>query len=165
MSSGSEKSQYVEDQLKQLTEKIEKQFELFNLKNIPIDQSCRAYLTMSEDAIQRLSPEELAMAEIKLSSYAFAIQKHVNMANALKNWADRSIVRVIATTYKNYDPMTKYEVRRELVIKENEYANRLGDICNEQQVIIDEFAYLAQATQHVSDAFGKLSRIRRKERE
>lgn len=160
-----DKSAYVEDRLRELTEKIEKQYELFNISKISIDQSCRAYLTMSEDSIQRLSPEELAMAEIKLSSYAFSIQKHINTANAIKNWADRSIVSIIAKTYKNFDPMTKYEVRRELVVQDNEYASRLNVICGEQQVTLDEFAYLAQAVQHVSDAFGKLARIRRKERE
>ncbi len=154
---------YVDGKMADIVAKIEGQFKLFGMQRVTVDETVTAYLQMSEDEISRLSPEELGYAEIKLSSYAFSIQKHVNTSSAIKNWADKNINLLVAKHYGQYDKFIKFEVRRELITQDNDYASRLSDIIRECQTEIDGLAYLAQSIQHVSDAFGRLARIRRKE--
>lgn len=154
---------YVEMSMAKIVDKIEKQSELFGLQRVNVDKSCSSYLTMSEDELARLSPEELCLAEIKLSSYAFCIQKHINVANSLKNWAGRCISLLVAKEHFNFDKFMSSETRRYYLCNSDEYAKRLETIMFDQQLIVDEFSYLSQSVQHVSDAFGKLARIKRKE--
>ena len=154
---------YVNQEFEKVISKIESQSRIFGLNKINIDTTCSVYLMMTEDEISRLSPEELALAEIRLSSYSFTLQQHSNKANAIKNWANRCIRILLAKNWNAYDKYMPYDARYDHMVSSNEYANRLGEVMSEQQILIDEFAYLAQATQHVSESFGRLAKIRRKE--
>ena len=160
---GEVKLSYVDDKLQEVITKIEKQANLFAINKVNIDVSCTGYLKMSEDELSKMTPEELSIAEIKLSVYAMTIQKYINTSNAIKNWAERCLGLVVAQEYGNYDKWMKYEIRRDSVVGENEYAKKLYEIIGEQSLIIDEMAYLAQSVNHTSDAFGRFARIRRKE--
>lgn len=165
MSNGQNDSQsdYIDEELAKIVSKIEQQHHLFGLNKVKIDQSTPVYLSMTEDEISRLSPEELSVAEIKLASFGFAIQKHLNMSHAIRNWANRNIDLVTAKSYSLYDKWMKFDERRCCIMLDNQYGERLSYIVDEHSIYIDEFAYLSQAVQHVSDAFGRLSRIRRKD--
>ncbi len=154
---------YVDEKLKEIVIKIEKQSAIFAINKVSIDTTCMGYLGMSEDQLAKLTPEELCLAEIKLNVYALTIQRHTNTATAIKNWADRCLNLVVAEQYNNFDKYTKYEVRRDMVIINDEYAKRLSEIVNEQTLIIEEMAYLSQSVHHISDAFGRFSRLRRVE--
>jgi hypothetical protein len=158
-----DKSEYVDGKLRQIVEKIESQARIFGLNKLSIDTNCTTYLMMTENEIIKLTPEELALGEIRLSNYSLCIQQHSNKAVAIKNWADRTI-RVLATKfYNSFDKFMPYDIRRDCITSSDEYGQRLMEIVNEQQVVIDEFAYLSQAVQHVSESFGKFAKIRRKE--
>jgi hypothetical protein len=159
----SNEADYVDNKLKEVVEKIESQSRLFSLNKVNIDVTCTTYLMMTEDEITKLSPEELALAEIRLASYGLTIQQHLNKAIAIKNWADRSIRLLVAKNYNSYDKYMPYDARKDAMVVSNEFGERLGQIISEQQIIVDEFAYLSQAVQHVSDAFGRFAKIRRKE--
>jgi hypothetical protein len=154
---------YVDQKMAEVVNKIENQARIFALNRVNIDTTCTTYLTMTEDQLVKLTPEELALGEIRLSSFSLSLQQHVNKAMAIKNWADRSIRLVVAQNYNSFDKFMQYEARKDCTIVNNEYAQKLGQIVSEQQLIIDEFAYLSQAVQHVSDAFGRFAKVRRKE--
>lgn len=158
-----ESKNYVDAKLQEVVDAIEKQAKLFGLNRIVIDTACADYLTLTENELSKLSPEELALAEIRLSGYSMTLQQHSNKALALKNWADRSLRLLVANQYNSFDKFMPYDARKDSIIVNNEYGERLGKIMQEQQIIIDEFSYLAQAAQHISDAFGRFAKIRRKE--
>lgn len=155
---------YVDDKLAEIVSKIEEQDRLFNLMSVNADLTCPTYLSMSEDDISKLSSEELAIAEIKLNSFAMCIQKNSNTSNAIKNWAERSLSLLVAKEYDTFDKYMKYEVRRDSVIISNEYAKKLYEIISKHSIIIDEMSFLSQNIHHVSSAFGRLAMIRRRER-
>jgi uroporphyrinogen-III decarboxylase len=159
--SSGEKS-LVDKRLEETVAYIDKQYAAFKLNEIVVDESVVSYLNMSEKELYALSPEELAIAELKLHSYAFAIQKFCNQATTIKNWADKCIGRVVAAKYSDYNQFTKYEVIRCLVIKTDTHAAALDKIVEENELIINQFMYLSQTVQHVADAFGKLARFRGK---
>ena len=151
----------VDRKLAEVTARVEEQTKLFGLERVNVDQSCVAYIRMSEDELGKLTPEELAAAEIKLSSYSFSLQLFLNKALSIKNWAERSLRLILIDEYHNFDKFMPYDARRDAVIKGNSYAKRLYDVINHHQVVIDEMTYLAQAAQHIAGAFGRYSRIRK----
>lgn len=151
----------VDKKLAEITAKVEEQTRLFGLERVQVDQSCVSYIKMSEDELGKLTPEELAAAEIKLSAYSFSLQLFLNKALSIKNWAERSLRLIVIDEYHNFDKFMPYDARRDAVIKGNSYAKRLYDVINQHQVVIDEMTYLSQATQHIAGAFGRYSRIRK----
>jgi len=163
MKNGERKLSYVDDKLNEIIKKIEKQASIFGINRVNVDTTCVGYLSMSEDELAKLTPEELCLAEIKLNVYSLTIQKYTNTATAIKNWAERCLNMVVAQEYNNFDKFVKYEVRRDSVIINNDYARRLSEVASEQSLIVDEMAYLSQSIHHISDAFGRFSRIRRVE--
>lgn len=151
----------VDQKLAEITSKVEEQKKLFGLEKVYVDQSCVSYLKMTEDELSKLTPEELALAEIKLSGYSFSLQQYLNKALSIKNWAERSLRLILIDEYASFDKFMPYDARRDAVIKGNSYAKRLYDVINEHQVLIDEMTYLSQAAQHIAGAFGRYSRIRK----
>lgn len=154
---------YVEGKLAEIVNQIENQARIFGLNKIFVDAASADYLSTKENELSKMTPEELALAEIRLQSYSMALQQHSNKAIAIRNWADRSIRLVVAQNYNSYDKYIQYDARRDLVIMENEFAQRLNKVITEQQIIIDEFSYLSQAVQHVAGAFGRFAKLRRVE--
>ena len=102
------------------------------------------------------------MGEYVLSSYSLSIQRKTNRSQAIRGWASKCLDRMVAKTYKDYDAMLKYEIRRASVAINDEYAKRLYEIISEQDMILDDLGYLSQSVNNISNSLGNLARIRSK---
>lgn len=150
----------VDDRLAKIVEKVEQEHAKFGLKDVAINQSSSELLKLDEITMSSWSPEDIFKAEIQLNSYAFQIQKHCNTASYIRNWAERSLGFVVAKHYNDYDKYTPHEVRRNLIIIDNEHATRLYEIINEQTAIIDSMIYIAQTIHNVSNSLANLGRAK-----
>lgn len=159
---------FVEQRLDEVLQKIEEQFNVFKLQQVLVDESAVVYFNMTEKELYSLTPYELGMAELKLHSYAFSVQKHCNRASTIKNWAEKCLSKVVAGEYSDYikiNAYMKYDVMRQLVVKNNTVAHALDKIIDENELMITQFMYLSQSIQQVADSFGKLARFRGKQNE
>ncbi len=159
---------FVEQQLDKVLHNIEEQYDIFKLEQVVVDDSAVVYFNMTEKELYSLTPYELGMAELKLNSYAFTVQKHCNRATTIKNWAEKCLSKVVASEYSDYikiNAYMKYDVMRQLVVKNNTVAYALDKIIDENELMINQFMYLSQSIQQVADSFGKLARFRGKQNE
>ena len=114
------------------------------------NEELNGYFTMSRDMIEKATPEDCAQISMRLSQYAFFIQRTLNREIARYNWAEESIKEVIAdelNTYKGYG----YIEKSLQAIKHNDKANGLNKIKKYAKQRMDRMSYLANNIKNLSD--------------
>lgn len=153
---------YVNQRISENVDKLEALSKSLLLDRINVNNEAEKYLSLGEDDLDKLTAVELAHGEYLLSAYSLCIQRKINRANAIKNWANKSIERIIAKNYNAYDKMMKYEIRKAMIAVNDDFAKRLYGVVAEQDLILDELTYLSQSVNAISNSLGNLARIRSK---
>lgn len=152
---------YLDTKLDETIEVLNKLSTSLLLDRVNLNPEAEKYLMLEEDALSKMTPAELASGEYLLSAYGLVIQRKINRANAIKNWASRCLERIIAKRFNDFDQMMKYEIRKAAVALNDDYAKRLSDIISNQDAIIDDLTYLSQSINNISSSLGNLARIRK----
>jgi hypothetical protein len=126
------------------------------LKHLVHNPEAERLLSLTEIELDKMTATECANAKYLLLQYALSVQKTMNRATAVRNWAERNINVILAKEFKNFSEFMKGEVKRQAVISNNTYAQRLGEFYNEQQGVIDTLIYIAQAANSIAGAFQTL---------
>lgn len=108
------------------------------------------YLTMSRDAIEKLSPEDCAQIAYRLGQFSFHIQRTLNRELARFNWADETIKETIADELNNYKGYGYIEKSGQ-AIKHNDKALSLNNIKKYAKQRSDRLSYLANGVKNLSD--------------
>lgn len=114
------------------------------------DEELNGYFTMSRDMIEKLIPEDCAQISMRLSQYAFFIQRTINREIARYNWADESIKETIADDINNYKGYGYIEKSFQ-AIKHNDKASGLNKIKKYAKQRMDRLSYLANNIKNLSD--------------
>lgn len=114
------------------------------------NEELNGYFTMSRDIIEKLTPEDCAQISMRLSQYAFFIQRTLNREIARYNWSEESIKEVIADELNNYKGYGYIEKSLQ-AIKHNDKANGLNKIKKYAKQRMDRMSYLANNIKNLSD--------------
>lgn len=114
------------------------------------DQELNNYFHMTRDTIEKLTPEDCAQISMRLSQYAFFIQRTLNREIARYNWADETIKEVIADELNNYKGYG-YAEKSLQAIKHNDKASGLNKIKKYAKQRMDRMSYLANNIKNLSD--------------
>lgn len=147
---------YVTTKVNEFTVQLDDVERKVGLKHLVINPEAERLLSLSETDLDKLTAQECAINKYILLQYALSIQKTINRATAVRNWAERNINVILAKEFKSFSEFMKSEVKRQAIISSNTYAQRLGEIYNEQQGIIDSLMYIAQAANSIANAFQTL---------
>lgn len=156
------KKDYVDQQLGTTVTRLEELSKTLLLDGLNINPEVEKFLSLREDDLGKMTPAELSIGEYIVSAHSLVIQRKSNRALAIKNWATKCLESIIAKTYKDFEGMMKYEIRRASVSISDEYASRLNEIVRDQEAVIDDLVYLSQSLTHISNSLGNLARIRNK---
>ncbi len=129
------------------------------LGKIYFDDRVQEYLTLTYEELNSYDAEECNIAAYTLERYALYLQKEINRNQAKYNWALENIVKIIGKIGNNYgDKWTKYEMRRSMVINDNEYAEALNSLAMEMNIKITELSYITKNISSISNTLKNLSR-------
>jgi hypothetical protein len=117
------------------------------------------YLTMNRDAIEKLSPEDCAQISMRLSQFAFHIQRTINREQARHNWAEETTKEVIANELNNYKGYGYLEKSYQ-AINGNEKAASLNKIKKYAKQRIDRLSFLANNVKNLSDILLSIQRTK-----
>lgn len=154
------KRDYVDQQMNGTVERLESLSKTLLLDGININPEVEKFLSLREDDLGKLTPAELSIGEYIVSAHSLVIQRKINRALAIKGWALKCLESIVAKTYKDFDGMMKYEIRKASVAISDEYAGRLNEIVRDQEAVVDDLTYLSQSLTHISNSLGNLARIR-----
>lgn len=152
---------FVDRQMTDIVSKMESLSRNIFIEQVNVNQNAEAYLTMPQEGLEKMTADELGVGEAVLAQYGLAVQRKINRAKVLRNWAVKCLDKMIAKRYDAFDKFMKHEIRRMSITYDNEYAKRLDQIVMDQDGIIDELDYITQAVHGLAGAFANLARIRK----
>jgi flagellar biosynthesis chaperone FliJ len=114
------------------------------------NEELNLYFTMNRDQIEKQTPEACSEIALRLSQYAFFIQRTLNREIARHNWAEESIKETIADELNNYKGYG-YAEKSLQAIKHNEKASALNKIKKYAKQRMDRLSYLANNIKNLSD--------------
>lgn len=122
-------------------------------------------LGLKIDELRRFNEEECGLNAYCLAQYATFIQKEVNRHSAKLKWANHNLDIVVAKVSTNYgDKFTKWEVKRSLVVNDNEFAKALNKIVLEATLRVEELSFISSRIDKMSQILIELQKTRRAEK-
>lgn len=117
------------------------------------------YLTMSRDALEKLTIEDCGQIAYRLAQFAFHIQRTLNREIARFNWSEETIKETIADEINNYKGYGYIEKSAQ-AIKHNEKAQAINKIKKYAKQRSDRLTYLASSIKNLSDILISIQRAK-----
>lgn len=121
----------------------------YKADNLPEDE-LQNYLTMDRNAIEKLTSLDCSEISLRLTQFAFHVQRTLNREIARYNWAEDLIKDVIADEVNNYKGYGYLEKSGQ-AIKHNQKASTLNSIKRYAKQRMDRLSYLANCIKNLSD--------------
>lgn len=121
-------------------------------------------LNLPSDVIRHLSADECAERAINLLKYKLEIQKDINRNKSRIIWAKSNLDNIVSRLADNYgNQYTKYEQKREMVIADDSYAEKLAHIILHAQSRLEETSQICYIIQSIANVLLDVQRTRRSE--
>ena len=75
-----------------------------------------------KDTIDTLTKDELFTWAYELYSFSTHLQDELNMQKIALNWCNDKLDKMIAKNYDQFSPYTKHDMRRQLIVMNDEFA-------------------------------------------
>ena len=118
--------------------------------NLPEDE-LQNYISMQRNEIEKLTKDDCAEIIVRLTQFAFHVQRSLNREISRYNWADDYIKEVIADEINNYKGYG-YNEKSIQAIKHNDKASSLSSIRRYAKQRVDRLSYLSNCIKNLSDA-------------
>ena len=128
----------------------EKQFNLPEAKPPGTEEELQEYLSMSREVIEKLSPEKIWSISVRLSQFAFYIQRNINRNNAIIKYAEHEINKIVSQEIKQFDKFTKHEVKVYQICRTNSAAIEALKIKIYAEQTVDRLTDLASGLKNLS---------------
>lgn len=144
--------------LDKVLDEYEKQLGLPAFQDDLENTEVQRHIQMSQSQIEKLTPEDCAMAALILDSYSFHLQRALNRENARIGWAKHVLKDYISGKESQYTG--SWESQYHQAIKGDDYAKDVFKIQGYAQRRADRITYLATAIKSTSDKFMNMQRAK-----
>lgn len=118
--------------------------------NLP-EEELQKYISMQRNEIEKLTKDDCAEIIVRLTQFAFHVQRSLNREISRFNWADDYIKEIIADELNNYKGYG-YNEKSIQAIKHNDKASSLNNIRRYAKQRVDRLSYLANCIKNLSEA-------------
>ena len=150
MSSGENKLKTASEQLADLKAMID---DFLNASHARFNRKFRddwhRCANADRQTINSLTQAELFDWSYELYSYSTYLQDELNMQKIALNWCNDKLDKMVAKNYDQFSPYTKHDMRRKLIIVNDEFA-----------ATVDHYREIAES--RVQSLDGKIYEIKRK---
>lgn len=122
------------------------------------------YLSMDRQVIEAMSPNRAISISIRMSQYAFYLQRCINRDKAILTWADSELTSLIAQHLSDYDKFTKYEAKVALICKENIAAQEIQKVKSYASQRIDRLSDLSAGIKNLSYVISLMFKMKQGEK-
>jgi len=152
----------VDEKIKELDVLLEDYSKSLGLAAIQKDKDIETILEMSHEGLKAMDSEECGIWSFRVARYAGFLQKEINRHSAKNKWAEHNLKIIIAKNQANYgDKYTKYEVRRDMIIAENSYAQVLNKLLLQTMLRIEELNFISTRVNTMSNILLDISKSKR----
>lgn len=134
----------------------------YSLDKITINPEVENVLDLKLSIIKVLPKDECYANAFILSEFALFLQKEFNRQSAKMKWLEQNLNNVIARESNNYgDKFTKHEMRKALVIANDEYAKVLGEHMLITSAQLESLNFLATRVNSMAEILTDFARSKR----
>lgn len=152
----------IKNQLIELEKTLDDYDHKFLLHKIHINSEIEKILELREEQLKILPKELCFTYGFLLCEFGLAIQKEQNRNLSKKKWAEHNLNIVIGREGNNYgDKYTKYEIRRAMIIVDNEYAKLLNNVIIQSDLYIEELNFLSTRISMLGEILNNYGRSKR----
>jgi hypothetical protein len=128
----------IEEKLKHIEESVEIYKKKLCLSNVLLSSDSEKYLNLSNEELRALSPEDILIGAITLRQCVNYIQLDINKHQTNYNWLEKYLYYIVAQDFFQVgDKFTPKEVKRDLVIQNNDVAKKLNMLMSEIKILLD----------------------------
>lgn len=120
----------------------------------------KKYLSMSKEMLDKIHPDECAVAAVILSSAAHHIQRAVNRESSRVSWAKTQLKKQVTPRLHNYRGGSFDQIFN-MAALDDEYSRKIMSIMDYAQLRVDRLAFIAQSINSVSNDLKNLERSKR----
>ncbi len=123
MSNGENKLKTANEQLADLKAMVSDFLNASNARfNKKFNEDWHRCANGGKETIQTLTKDELFTWAYELYSYSTHLQDELNMQKIALDWCNDKLDKMVAKNYDQFSPYTKHDMRRQLIIVNDEYA-------------------------------------------
>ena len=156
-----EKIDNIEERLNEI-EKIRIQLLKYVGIGEPVNSDVKYYMSLSEDQLKKMSPEDCVAASHTLSRTATFMQLTINKYMRIIKWATHNLDIMIAKVLENYG--TKYdkiEYRRSMAINSSQVMMKFQKLIVDAELIVESVHFIPQYINKQADKLVELAKIKR----
>lgn len=128
------------------------------LGKVQLNTEAQQFLNLTYSELNKYDEQECNVAAYILEQYALFLQKETNRIQARRDWASDNIEKIVAKLAMNYgDKFTKYEMRKQMIVADNEYAGALYAIVMETRVKSTEISFIVRNITSISNTLKSLA--------
>lgn len=132
------------------------------LDKVTINEEVEDILNLKLSVIKVLPKDECYANAFILAEFALFLQKEYNRESAKFKWLEQNLNNVIAKEGSNYgDKFTKHEVRKSLIMANDEYAKVLGDNILKASTQLESLNFLATRVNTMAEILTDFARSKR----
>ena len=148
----------VKDRIDTLDSFLDSHNKALGLGKVQLNTEAQQFLSLTYSELNRYNEQECNIASYILEQYALYLQKYTNRLQAKHDWASDNIEKIVAKLAMNYgDKFTKYEMRKQMIIADNEYAGALHAIVMETRVKSADIAFIVKNITSISNTLKSLA--------
>ncbi len=148
----------VKDSINTLDSFLDRHDKGIGLGKIQLNTEAEQFLNLTYSELNKYDEQECNVASYILEQYALFLQKYTNRLQARHDWASDNIEKIVAKLAMNYgDKFTKYEMRKQMIIADNEYAGALYAIVMETRVKSADVAFIVKNITSISNTLKSLA--------
>ncbi len=121
-----------------------------------------SYLNLTEEEIRGLTVDMAGEIATSLAFYSLYLQKELNKQIGRVNWCEANLRIVYGEQSNDYSSYSSYEEKKNLIIRDNEYALRLFQLRTKAQTVVDRLSYLPNKIEFIVKTLETLQRSKRK---
>jgi hypothetical protein len=122
------------------------------------DDSLDDLLGLSYEDIGRLTSQDCLARAYKISGYAMYIRAIMNDNRARLNWCEDVLSWLLSKQWNDYDGMIKYDIKRQMIINSNSFAEKIEKLRSRLQAritLLDDKLYDIRKMADIMNEIGR----------
>lgn len=122
------------------------------------DDSLTDLLGLSFEDIAKLSSQECLARAYRISGYAMYIRTLINENRARLSWCEDVLSWLLSKQWNDYDGMIKYDIKRQMIISNNSFAEKVEKLRSRLQAritLLDDKLYDIRKMADIMNEIGR----------
>lgn len=122
------------------------------------------FLKLTRQELEKMTDHECFMAAYNIGQQILYIQRKLNKESARVKWCAATLNALVSNRWNNYSEMIKYEIKVNMIIKEDDFLESVNKLKNMAEQRIERLNNITINLKYMSDILTEMGRSKRWEK-